>query len=154
MVRVAAVAKVIEQEPDGALPVQLSPVLATTVIVPLGMSVSPLCGLTEKLIVTACPTSAGFGKAELITVELFAFTPVPLRETCCIAPEVPPLLSVRVRVPLAEPRAVGTKARFSVQLLPGLMEAPAQFWVVVNGDAVATPEICIGAFPTLLIVTA
>ena len=80
--RVAAVVNVIEQEPDGAEPTQLSPVLATTVTVPLGISESPFCGLTEKLIATACPTKAGLGEAELITVELLAFTPVPVSETC------------------------------------------------------------------------
>jgi len=52
-VRVIAVEKVIEQEPEGAEPVQLSPVLAFTVTVPEGVSVSPLGGETEKLKATA-----------------------------------------------------------------------------------------------------
>lgn len=68
-------------------------------------------------------------------------------------PAVPPLLSVKVKLPLAEPRAVGAKLRFSLQLLPGLIEAPGQFCVVTKGDVAATPEITSGALPILLIVT-
>lgn len=59
MVRVPAVKRVNVHEPEGALPLQLSPVVALTVTVPLGVPLN--CGLTLKLTVIAWPAIEGLG---------------------------------------------------------------------------------------------
>src|SRR5262245_13883829 len=107
MVRSAAVAKASAQEPEGAAPVQLSPVLAWTVTVPPGTSDTPACAATMNATVTGCPTIAGFGDTLAIDVVLAAFVAVPVSDTCCVAPLVPPLSSVKVSVPVAGPAVDG-----------------------------------------------
>jgi hypothetical protein len=65
------------QEPEAALPVQLSPVLALTVTVPEGVSVLPGCAATEKATVTGSPTSEGLNVTLVIPAIVLAFTAVP-----------------------------------------------------------------------------
>lgn len=77
-VRVPAVVNVSMQEPEGALAVQLWPVLALTVTTPEGIKLTPACGDTVKLTVTAWPTKAGLGTTEVMAVEVLAFVAVPL----------------------------------------------------------------------------
>jgi hypothetical protein len=128
MVRVAAVENVSGQEPEGAAPVQLSPVLAFTVTVPEGVSVSPVGGATKKLTVTAWSTSAGFGETEVIVVVVPACTPVPLSVTCCVDPSTSSESSVNVRVPVNAPTRPAAKATNSVQVAVGASgEAVTQF---------------------------
>jgi len=64
MVRVPVVRKVREHEPEGAVPLQLSFVLAFTVTLPVGVSVSPAGGRTEKLALTCWPAIAVLGTTE------------------------------------------------------------------------------------------
>ena len=68
-----AVVKVRGQLPDPALrtPLQVSPVLAATVTLPVGPAPPPL---TPKLTVTACLTRDGLGECEVMAVVLLALT--------------------------------------------------------------------------------
>jgi len=59
-VLVPALRKIIEQFPAAALPVQLSPVLAVTVTVPVAVPVN--CGATVKATTTGCWRVEGLGK--------------------------------------------------------------------------------------------
>src|SRR5437588_12414181 len=102
-----------EQKPAGATPAQLSPVLAMTATVPAGVSVTPVCGVTEKEIFTGSPTIAGLNATLLIAVDVLAFIPLPLSCTCWVGPAVPPPLSVKVSTPLAAPTDKGANATFS-----------------------------------------
>jgi hypothetical protein len=54
--------------------VQLSPVLAVTVTLPVGIPLN--CGATLKLTVTICPMIAGLGKLDVIAVALVALLTV------------------------------------------------------------------------------
>jgi hypothetical protein len=153
IVRVTALWKVSEQEPEGATPAQLSPVEAVTVTVPEGVSVSPACGTTEKLTVTGWPTSAVLGATEML-VDVVAWTPVPLSATDWVAPLVPPLSSVKVRVPVKPPTDVGAKETSSEQLVPAAIgEAFTQFWLEAKLADAATAVTCKGALPLLVSVT-
>jgi len=119
MVRSPAFANVSAQEPEGAVLVQLSPVLAWTVTVPLGTSDTPACAAPVNATVTGCPAIAGFGDTLAIDAVLAALVAVPVSGTCCVAPLAPPLSSVKVRVPVAAPAVNGANFRLSTQLAPG-----------------------------------
>ena len=95
-----AVAKVIEQFPaaEARVPVQVSPVLAVTVTVPVG-TVVPVA-LNE--IATDWPVVDGFGLFEVIVVELVAFWAA----TCCttagaaLKSTLPACVAVSVQFPV------------------------------------------------------
>jgi hypothetical protein len=63
------------QLPVGAEPAQVSPVLAVTVTLPVGVPLP----VTEKLIVTGCPTTDGFGELDVMLVVLFALCTVSVK---------------------------------------------------------------------------
>ena len=133
---------------------QLSPVLAMTVTVPDGVSVSPDCGVTKKETFTGSPTIAGLNATLLTWTDVLAFIPVPLSCTCWVAPAAPPPLSVKVSAPLAAPTDTGANATFSWQLpFAGIGEAATQFCVVVNGPLGTTLLMVNRAVPVFVTVT-
>ncbi len=56
-------------------------------------------------------------KGEMLAVEL---VPCPVNVTCCVLPALPPLLSVKVSVPVAGPVVVGSNWTATVQELPAV----------------------------------
>jgi hypothetical protein len=103
-------------------------VLAVTAVVPPVVTLAKVIvaggtpGLEGRLGVTPVPTG-------VLPV------PVPVRPTVCVLPATPLLLSVKVRVPVSEPVAVGEKVTLIVQEPPdatGLLVEQ-----VVPGEATA-----------------
>lgn len=81
--------------------------------------------------------------------------PVPLRLTVWVLPLVPPLSSVKVKVPVRGPAEAGVKVTDSVQLAPTARgEAVTQLEVVEKLLVAATLETCRDALPLLVTVTA
>jgi hypothetical protein len=76
-------------------------------------------------------------------------TPVPVSDTCC---GLPAALSVIVRVPLADPVAVGVKVTLTVQLAPAASVAP-QLLLSANVPVTAIELIVRLALPVLETVT-
>ena len=132
--------------------VQLSPVLAWTVTLPVGER-APSVDTTNETIVEP-PTNTGFGTADTIVVDVLALAPLPWSGTCCSAPLMPPLSSAKVSVPVSGPTEKGAKATVSEQLPPGAIgDAARQLCVDVNGPVTPTPATCSGADPGLVRVT-
>lgn len=153
-VRSTAEEKVTLQEPDGALPVQVSPVLACTVTDPEGVSALPACGATENETANGWPTNTVLADTETIEVVVAAVCPVPCSGTCWVDPLVPPLSSVNVSVPVTCPTNGGAKTTLSEQLAPGAIgEADVQFCVEVNEGLAATLATLKGAVPVFVRVT-
>jgi len=74
--------------------------------------------------------------AESVTGELEVL-PVPLRATVC---GLFPALSVKVRVPVAAPEAVGVKVTPTVQVVPAATLVPQVLLEMPKGPLVAMPE--------------
>jgi hypothetical protein len=55
---------------------QLSPTPSLTVTIPVGVRMSPVGGVTEKLTVTGCPTTTEPGEIERIVVVVLALITV------------------------------------------------------------------------------
>ena len=78
--------------------------------------------------------------------------PVPLRVTVCVLPDVPPLLSVTVNVPLSTPFVVGDNVTLMEQELAAA-KVPPQVLVCPKLALAAMPVIVSAAVPLLVSVT-